>query len=211
VRSLNGTLEISTGPGNTAEVHIVRLARNRESLNFKRVIVEHNASGLTIRGENERENGGDRDRAVRHLVTLKLPRQVDLGVEGINGRCTVGEIDGPVSVGGVNGAVEIAQAMGYSELRGINGKVGITIARLGERGIRVDGINGGVELRFVDEVNAEIDVDGINGSVNATDIPNVILRGKIDRQNFHATIGTGGSPIRVSGVNGHVKLVRAGS
>jgi hypothetical protein len=210
VKGINGTVDIDTAPGNTAEVHIVRSARTREALNFKRVIIEHNASGLTIRGENEKENWGGRDRDVRQRVMLKLPRQVDLGVNGINGRVDVGEIDGPVRLSGINGRVEVAQAVGYSDLSGINGRVGITIARLGERGIHVSGVNGGVELRFVDEVNADIDVTGINGSVNA-DVPNVVLRGKIDRQNFHATIGTGGTPIKVDGVNGHVKLVRAGS
>jgi hypothetical protein len=167
------------------------------------VIVEHNASGLIIRGENEKDNNwnGGRDRDVRQRVMLKLPRQVDLGVNGINGRVNVGAIDGPVRIGGINGRVEVEQAVGYSDLSGINGRVGITISRLGERGISVNGVNGGVELRFVDEVNADIDVTGINGSVNA-DVPNVVLRGKIDRQNFHATIGTGGTPIKVKGVNG---------
>jgi hypothetical protein len=212
VRGINGTADIETWERNTAEVHIVRSARTREALNFRRVIVEHNASGLIIRGENEKDNNwnGGRDRDVRQRVMLKLPRQVDLGVNGINGRVNVGAIDGPVRIGGINGRVEVEQAVGYSDLSGINGRVGITISRLGERGISVNGVNGGVELRFVDEVNADIDVTGINGSVNA-DVPNVVLRGKIDRQNFHATIGTGGTPIKVKGVNGHVKLVRAGS
>jgi len=67
-----------------------------------------------------------------------------------------------------------------------------------------------VELLFSEELNADLDVTGINGSVN-TDVANVTVFGKLDRQNFHAKIGSGGSPIKVSVINGHVKLARAGS
>jgi len=143
-------------------------------------------------------------------VMLKVPRQIDLSVSGINGKVGVGEVDGPVRLSGINGRVDVAQARGYSDISGINGRVKVTITQLGERGIHVSGVNGGVELFFAEELNADLDVTGINGGVNA-DVANVTVMGKLDRQNFHAKIGSGGSPIRVSGVNGHVKLSRAGS
>jgi len=206
VRGINGTVDVESAAGNTAEVHIVRSARTREDLNYRKIIIEHTDTSLVVR--TEKEDGPQRGHEVRQVVTLKVPRQIDLSVSGVNGRTNVGEIDGPVAISGVNGKVDVAQAMGYSTLSGINGRLTVTIAQLGERGIHVSGINGGVELRFVDAVNADIDVTGINGSVN-TDLPNVTLLGKIDRQNFHAKIGGGGSPIRVSGINGHVRLVRA--
>ncbi|HYV07117.1 MAG TPA: hypothetical protein VFB82_21145 [Blastocatellia bacterium] len=211
VRGINGAVDIDTAPGTTAEVTVVRSARTREDLNYHKIIVEATANGLVVRGEKEdRSERGGRDRQVRQRVSLKLPRQVDLGVSGVNGRVMVGEIEGPVRLSGINGRAEVAQAVGYSELSGINGHVRVTISRLSEQGIRVSGINGGVELRFTDDVNADLDVTGTNGPIN-TDLPNVTLTGKLDRQNVHAKIGSGGSPIRVSGINGSVKLTRAGS
>ena len=210
VRGINGGVDIETGAGSTAEVYIVRSARNREDLEFRKVIVEQTATSLVIRSENDRERGFGRNRDVRQRVMLKLPRAVDLGVSGVNGQVGVGEIDGPVRLSGINGRVEVAQAMVYSDISGINGRVKITIAQLGARGIHVSGVNGGVELSFAEELNADLDVTGINGSVN-TDVANVTVFGKLDRQNFHAKIGSGGSPIKVSGINGHVKLSRAGS
>jgi hypothetical protein len=151
---------------------------------------------------------GGRDVQVRHRVTLKLPRQISLEVSGVNGRVGVGEVDGPVRVSGVNGAVEVAQARGYSELSGINGKVALTIRQLGEQGIKASGINGSVELRFMDDVNADLNVSGINGSVTP-DLPNVTIEGEVRRSNFRARIGSGGSPIRISGINGQIRLSRA--
>ncbi len=207
VRGINGTVDIETSSGNTAEVHIVRSARSREDLNYGRIIVEHTANSLIIRRENEKESSG---RNTRQRAMIKLPRQVDLNVSGVNGRTTIGEVDGPVRVSGINGKVDVAQAVGYSDISGINGQVKINISQLSERGIRVSGVNGGVELRFNEDLNADLEVTGINGSVN-TDVANVTVMGKFSRQNFRAKIGSGGTPIVVTGINGSLKLGRTGS
>ena len=207
VAGINGAVDVETTSGSTAEVHIVRSARTRADLEHRKVIIEHTGSSLVVRGENENERRyakGEQPQ-VRQRVTLRLPRQIDLTASGINGKTTIGEVDGPVKVSGINGKVEVAQAVGYSELSGINGTVVVTISQLGERGIRVSGINGAVELRFTDALNADLRVTGINGSVNA-DMPNVSVLGTVSRNNFNARIGSGGAPINVSGVNGRVRL-----
>jgi len=58
---------------------------------------------------------------------------------------------------------------------------------------RFSGINGGVEISFADDVNADLDVSGINGNVN-TELSNVTIQGKMEKNNFRAKIGAGGSP-----------------
>ncbi len=211
VSGINGTVSVETTNSATAEVHVVRSARTRADLERRHVIVEQTAAGLYIHSENDK-HGDWEDRGgsgVRQRVTLRLPRQIELNASGINGRTTVGEVDGPVRLSGINGRVEVAQARGYSDISGINGSVTIMITQLGERGIRVSGVNGGVELRFADALNADLHVSGINGSVDA-DVPNVVVQGRISRTNFNAQIGTGGAPINVSGVNGHVRLAPRG-
>jgi hypothetical protein len=206
VRGINGTVDIETAAGSTAEVHVVRLARNRDDLNYHKIIVEQAAGGLVVRGENEKDTGNHQ---VRHRVTLRLPRQIDLGVSGVNGRATVGAVDGPIQLSGINGAVEVGQAVGYANVNGINGRVKVNIVRLSERGIHVSGVNGGVEIQFAEDLNADIEVTGINGRVNA-DVPNVTVMGKLERNNFRAKVGAGGTPIIINGINGHVKLTRGG-
>jgi hypothetical protein len=209
VRGINGAVDIETSSGSSAEVHIVRSARSREDLNYHKIIIEPTANSLVVRGEKEREHDSG-EHNVRQRVTLKLPRQVDLTVSGVNGRTMVGEIEGPVKLSGINGRVDVAQALGYSDISGINGHVQVNIARLSERGIHVSGVNGGVELRFSEDLNADLEVSGINGSVN-TDVANVTVMGKFSRQNFRAKIGAGGTPIVVTGINGSLKLGRTGS
>lgn len=207
VRGINGTVDVETANGTSAEVHILRLARTREELNYRKIIVEQTAGGLIVRGDQERDHGNHQ---VRHRVTLRLPRQIDLGVSGVNGRVKVGQVDGPVQLSGINGAVEVGQAVGYSNISGINGRVRVNIVRLSERGIRVSGVNGGVEIQFAEDLNADVEVTGINGRVNA-DVPNVTVLGKLERNNFRARIGSGGTPIIINGINGQVRLTRGGA
>ncbi len=210
VSGINGTVDIETANGNTAEVHIIRSARTKEDLQYHKIIIEPSANKLVIRGENKKERGYEgRNRNVRHEVILRLPRQIQLATSGVNGRVTVGEIDGPINISGINGRVEVAQAAGYSTLSGINGRVKVTLTRMNERGIQISGINGGVELAFTDSLNADLDVSGINGSVDAADFP-LTIQGKMERHSFRAKIGSGGAPINVSGVNGKVRITRAG-
>jgi len=204
VSGINGLIDIETTGSSAAEVHVVRSARNREDLAYRKVIVEQTAAGLVVRGESDK-NAPRAD--VRQRISMRIPRQVEFAASGVNGRATVGEIDGPVKLSGINGKVEIAQALGYSDISGVNGSVLITIARVGERGIRISGVNGGVEMRFADDLNADLSVSGVNGSV-AADLPNVTVQGRVSRSNFNAKIGAGGTPINVSGVNGRVRLAR---
>src|SRR5689334_11466089 len=49
VRGINGTVDIETANGSTAEVHIVRSARSRDDLNYHKIIVEQTANGLVVR------------------------------------------------------------------------------------------------------------------------------------------------------------------
>jgi hypothetical protein len=209
VEGINGTVDIQTTNSQTAEVHIIRSAATKDDLNYHKILIEHAGNRLVVRGENERDRAS-RSRKVRHRVMMVIPRKVDLSTSGVNGRVNIGEVDGPVKVSGINGKVDVGQAVGYTELSGINGAVTITIAQLSSRGIDVSGINGRVELRFTEDINADLDVTGINGSVQA-DMPNVTVFGKISRDNFRARIGSGGTPIQVSGVNGGVRIARASS
>jgi hypothetical protein len=209
VSGMNGSVEVETSAGGAAEVYVLRTARNRSDLDYHKVIVEQTATGLVVRGENDRESGGwhgDNNHQVRQHVTMKIPRNVDFTASGINGRATVGELDGPVKLSGINGRVDVAQARGYIDISGVNGSVTMAVTQITERGIRVSGINGRVELKFDGALNADLSVNGVNGSVNA-DMPNVTVQGRVSRTSFNAKIGAGGAPINVSGVNGSVNLV----
>ena len=209
IKAINGSVTIETTSGSTAEVHVIRSARKREDLEYRKVVVEQVGSRFTVRGENDSE--GRRHADVRQQVMLKLPRKVDLEVHGINGSVKAAEIEGRGSVSGVNGKVELTQVGGINKISGINGSVSVSVARLDQEGMKISGVNGRVDVQFSETLNAEIHASGINGKVE-TDLPATSLLSEWSRSSFKAKVGSGGPIISVSGVNGKVALKkRSGS
>lgn len=207
VSGINGPLTIETWDGNRAEINIAIRASDREALERHPLLVEETPNSLTIRTENDREGrrGGDRG-WVHHEARLKLPRRVNLRVSGVNGAVDIGQIGGEIAVSGINGRVEVAQAGTATEISGINGATAVSLVRLGDGGLRVSGINGRVEIGLPATTNANVNVHGVNGGID-TDLPITVV-GEMKKGNLTGTIGSGGSRIEISGINGGVLLKR---
>jgi hypothetical protein len=213
VSGVNGRVDVETAETDHAEVLIVRSAKKREDLQFRKVKIEHDPSKLRILVENDRRSifsaFGSRPEG-RQRVMLKLPRKVKLETNNVNGDVAVGEIEGGVDAHGVNGKINIAQVTGGASFRSVNGKIDATIAKLSTGGeIDINGVNGNTILRFVGEVNADVDAHGQNGRVES-DLPN-LQESKEEKHygRYSARIGTGGPHIRIRSVNGNVSLTKA--
>ncbi len=210
VEGINGKVDIQTSDSKTAEVYVMRTAKNSDSLSRREVTVEQTANGLLVRGKETRHAG-----LWEHLfgsnpkeeVTIKAPRQIALALKGINGRVTTGDIVGTIEAKGINGNVELGQASESAEIGGINGRVVLSLKQLGERGARISGINGGIELRLANGLNADLTAKGMNGNVRS-EIAEVAVDKEEFGHGYSAHIGSGGAPITLSGINGNVRLTR---
>jgi hypothetical protein len=167
---INGWVKIETSDTKTADIYIERTGESQDVLNRRKITVENTSAGLIIRGEKGDSGFLSRvfgSRPTEH-VTLKLPRQVSLVTNGVNGWVSSGEIDGSVEINGVNGKVDVAQAIGSAELSGINGNVSVGLKQIGKNGVDLHGINGNIELRLSEGTNADLEAHGMNGRVVAT-------------------------------------------
>ncbi|HEV7395989.1 MAG TPA: hypothetical protein VGN86_05725 [Pyrinomonadaceae bacterium] len=208
VSGINGWVKIETSDTRTADVYIERTGESQEVLNRRKITVENTSAGLTIRGDKGDSGFLSRvfgSRPTEH-VTLRLPRQISLVTNGVNGSVTSGEIDGAVEVNGVNGKVDVAQAIGSAELSGINGNVSVGLKQISKNGVDIHGVNGNIELRLSEGMNAELEAHGMNGQVTS-DLPNVVVD-KSHHGSYSAQIGSGGNSISASGINGNIRLTR---
>lgn len=212
VKGINGSVTIETSDTRTAEIYIVRTANDQAALDRRKIVIENTGTSLTIHGEKGDVGFFDHffGSNPSEKVTLKLPKQVALVTRGVNGSVTVGDLDGSIEVGGVNGRVEVGQATGSAEFHGINGNVSVALKQLQKEGVRLKGINGNIELRIADGVNADLETHGMNGSVRS-EVPEITVNKSEHGNRYSAQIGSGGNPISVSGVNGNVRLTRAGT
>lgn len=213
VYSINGTIDVTTSDTDQAEIHILRMARTKDTFEKQKAVIKFKDDELKIYGnQREREFGvwdhitGEDE--LRTRVTLKLPRKIEFDSWRVNGQLNLGEIEGRVQVGNVNGKVIVAKAVGSAEFNNINGKVEASIANLNKDGIEVQQINGNVDLKFLDDANVKVEAHGLNGRVNA-EVPNVKVE-KQEHQYYRAIIGSGGPEISVGRMNGNLNLLRAG-
>jgi hypothetical protein len=208
VSAINGTVKIETSDSKTAEVYIERTGASQEVLVRRRIVIDSTPTSLTIRGEKDGGSFFARlfGKSPSERLTLRLPKQVSLVANGVNGAVTVGAIDGSVEVHGVNGRVDVAQASGSAEFHGINGNISVALKQLDKDGINLHGINGNIELRLDSAVNANLETHGMNGTVTS-DLPEVAVE-KTGHGSYSARIGNGGNSISASGVNGNIRLTR---
>ena len=209
VAGINGAVKIETSDTGSAEVYIERIGKSPEALRRRKITIENSPNSLKIRGE--KGEGGFFARlfgsSPTERVTLKVPRQISLVTEGVNGAVTVGEIDGTVEVHGINGKVEIAQASGSAEFHGINGNISVALTQLDKNAVNINGVNGNIEVRLSEGVGIDLEAHGMNGGVTS-DFPDFVME-KAQHGSYSAHIGSGGSSISANGINGNIRLSRA--
>ncbi|CAN5615580.1 hypothetical protein BH20ACI3_BH20ACI3_43010 [soil metagenome] len=209
VAGINGAVKIETAEIKTADVYIERIAKSPEAFSRRKITIENSPNSLKIRGEK-----GDAGFFARlfgssptERVTLRLPREISLVAEGVNGAVNVGEIDGPIEIHGINGRVEVAQATGSAEFSGINGNISVALSRFKKDSVNINGVNGNIEVRLSEGVNVDLEAHGMNGNV-VSDLPGFILE-KAKHGSYSARIGSGGSSISANGINGNIRLTKA--
>jgi len=205
-----GTVEIETGNSTNAEVNIVESAASQEDLNGRHIDIQQTADKLELKSMGERSGGFwslfGHSGMVRQQVKLKLPAQVDLTLRGISGPVTATDIQGPLHITGVAGNVNVAGAAQSVGISGVNGNLAVNMSKLGEKGVAIDGVNGNIDFGLESKLNALFRVSAVNGKIQQ-DIPNLNVFGEQRRGNLDAQAGTGGTLIRISGVNGNVHLL----
>ncbi|HZS03751.1 MAG TPA: hypothetical protein VFD58_02670 [Blastocatellia bacterium] len=211
VARFDGSVDIETTDTQTAEVHVVRSARNQTTFEKQKFVIEQRPSRLSIFTSNRPQGiwdvvtGNDE---LRTRVTLRLPRKSRLQLRGVNGHVNVGEFEDKVEIGGVNGRVTIVKALKKTSFYRINGPVEVSVGQLDRDGIEMFNINGPVELRFAKAVDADVEVSGLGGSFNDQGMK-VVMAEERNPRNFTAKIGSGGDPIRLHRINGNVTFAMA--
>jgi DUF4097 and DUF4098 domain-containing protein YvlB len=161
VSSIRGPVEIVTADTATAEVQIIRTARNRADLEYHKVEVEQTSNSLVVRGVQEPDQRQRQNIQVNHHVILKLPRRIDLSVKSISGPLKAGDVDGQTHVASISGPVNIGNVGGKLQVNSVSGN--LEVGNVGAEA-RLNSISGNVRLR---QVNGSLDVLSVSGGVNA--------------------------------------------
>jgi hypothetical protein len=178
-------------------------------------------SGGVIRADGPRRDNDGRswnDRAGRYRrdaewwavsYELQVPRNAKLTIDATNGGIVVDDVRGSIDAETTNGGLMLYDVSGDVRGRAVNG--GVTVDLAGDRwqgtGLDVRTTNGGVRVFLPSNFSGELVARTVNGGINV-DFP-ITVQGLINsRRQIHATIGSGGPPIRVATTNGGVRISR---
>ena len=205
VRGIAGPVSVeTTDGGDTAEVHVVRMAATEQELRCYRTEISSTSDRLTIEHVQR-----DRDRECRTIrsrqeVRLRVPRSVDLDFSTIAGNLDVAATDGMVRADSIAGQASFA-AVRAADISSVAGGLSLGVAPVSAEGISILSVVGSVDLHLERGVDADLSIDSVMGSVRSLAADVDIHEGD---GSYHARVGSGRGRVSLSSVVGPVRLRR---
>lgn len=205
VRGIEGSVEVETTDGSTAEIHFVRYGRTQADYDCETIVVQHSPTTLVV---HHQTNTGNQCRAIHAREEMKLivPRSANLNLNDIEGDLTVGNTAGFLRLNNIEGSVQAGEVQA-AEIASIEKDVLLNVAQLTSQGITIRNIEGVVELGVTENLNANLRVGRVSANVEIN-LPNV-KTSEFGRGNFQLQLGTGGADISILGIEGSVKIRRS--
>lgn len=217
IRGVNGHVRAVGTDGDAVSVTADRHGRRDDPTSVRIEVVEH-AGGVTIcavyptprnaRRENECRPGGGQNSVQRNDVRVDFEVRVPEGVRfhghTVNGSVNADGIRADVRASTVNGDVDVATT-GFAEASSVNGDITCRLGRSAFDGdVEFETVNGSITVEMPDGLNADFRANTVNGSIDS-DFP-ILVTGKVSRRSLRGTIGEGGPELRLSTVNGSIRL-----
>ncbi len=223
VRNLNGAVRVEQGTGSKVEVTAVKHWRTGDPEEVK-ITVEQIGSGkgdvlicaLWREGDRCNEDGyhsGRNSWGFGHSndtnveFTVRLPAGVRMDGRTVNGSVEIDGATASVVARTVNGGVTARSTGGPVSAETVNGSINVRTASLTDDHSSYKTVNGSITVELAASSNVNLDMSTVNGSVSS-DYP-ITIEGTISRKHIRGTMGTGGPTVRLSTVNGSIRLRKA--
>ena len=198
------------------EVSATRSGRKNDPNEVKIEVVPH-GGGITIcavyPGEDNRCAPGKegrmnvRNNDVKVDFAVRVPAGVNFVGKTVNGGVTAKNLMGDVKANTVNGDINVT-ASGVATGATVNGNVEIAMSGTVSGPLEFKTVNGTIDVIINGAVNAEFAASTVNGTIRL-DHP-ISIQGTVTARKISGKMGAGGPELRMSTVNGDIKLRRSG-
>jgi len=202
--NVNGNVEITGWDRNEVQIDAVKKARDQQRLDEARIEVETGSDYVKVHTQYPHDHNNNNPASVHY--TLHVPQSARLDeISLVNGSLTVQKVMGAVDARLVNGKANISDLSGEATISSVNGTIDANYASLNNvREIRLKSVNGSVELGLPASPNADVKASTVNGSIKS-DFP-LTVQGSFAGHNISGTLGSGGTRIELSNVNGSIHI-----
>jgi DUF4097 and DUF4098 domain-containing protein YvlB len=216
VENLNGGVQIKVWDRAEVQVDAVKRAYRRERLAEAQIDINATQDNIRIKTEypdlNQNFRSDDRrwDNPAIVDYTLTVPRKAILeSIELVNGSLDIDGVEGSVKASSINGRLNARGLQGDTRLSTINGQLQATFPQLEEsKPIFLQSVNGQVSLTIPSDANAAVRASTVHGSIS-NDFGMNVRDGEYVGHDLSGQIGTGGPRIKLSNVNGAIRINHA--
>ena len=207
LENVNGNVHIATWDREEIKVDAFKHAKKKEHLDDVKIDVDAKADRIRIKtrfpdSKRHKNNSASVD------YTLTVPKQSRLDqISTVNGGVEIENVSGDVEASSVNGNVTARGLTGDVALSTVNGAVKANFTEV-KKAVSLKSVNGGVSIALPPEANADVSAHTLNGGIQS-DFSLQVKRHFPVGQNLDGKLGGGGPPIKMSSVNGAIRLDRS--
>ena len=210
--NINGPVHISSWDQNSVKVDAVKYADTKERLEEAKIEIDSGKDFLSIRTKYPNHNNswtsGSHNNPASVEYTLTVPRAVRLDeIRLINGSLDISGVTGEVRASCINGELRARDLAGRARLSTINGRLDARFDQLSGSGMELNSVNGEVEMTIPSDSNAQIDANTVSGGIH-NDFGLHVSHHFVGH-NMHGELGSGGTHIKISNVNGRIEIRHA--
>lgn len=201
IKNVNGSVTIEAWDKPQAQVTVIK--RGSESdRKAVQVYFKNDDGKLSLRtgypkGSNKSEV----------IYQIKLPRKLDsVDLNTVNGGIKLSDISAEIAVQTVNGLVELANVVGVNKAQSVNGNIKAVLKEAGSDSMEFKNVNGNIELQIKSDLDADLEAAAVHGSITIDDAFGVQVQKQMVGQKASGQIGSGGAQLKITTVNGNIKL-----
>jgi len=205
LENINGNVTITGWERKEVQIDAVKKARDQQKLGEARIEVDASSDSVQIKTKYpEGHNNNNNPATVTY--ELHVPRNARLDhIDLVNGSLEVSQVSGEIDAELVNGKTDIRDLSGRLNVSAVNGAIVASFRTLDNvKDIRLKSVNGAINLGLPSSPNADVSVSTVNGGIT-TDYP-LQVQGKFMGHRLDGKLGSGGTRIEISNVNGAVRI-----
>jgi len=204
LENINGNVEITGWERNEVQIDAVKSARDQQRLDEAKIEVEGSGDSVSIRTRYPEGRTNNNPASVQYTLHVPAGAQLEK-ISLVNGSLNVSQVLGEVDASLVNGKLTAHDLSGRAKLSTVNGSANVeyrTLTSVSE--VKISSVNGSINLTLPASPNADISASTVNGGLS-TDFP-MQVQGKFMSHRISGTLGSGGTRIELSNVNGSTHI-----
>ncbi len=212
IENTNGRINVSNSNDTTGIIRIeaeliteVKADEQDKPIDNIKIKIDSTGSEINIETDINNSNSGlfRKGREGKVNYDIKVPANMKVHTENVNGTITITRITNDVKAETVNGQINVFNCQGKVDIEGVNGSIMCNVDSV-TAGINVSIINGDVKIGGLKYANADVNASTVHGKVKFKDLTFSDVNS--EKRTLSGVLGKGGAPIRIESTNGSISL-----